>query len=79
TWSSDIQANYVGIDVVCESTRVETYTQQASISIVDVISNVGGQTGLWMGISFLSLMEIVEMLYRLLRYQYHRIRRRLQQ
>ncbi|CAF1305218.1 unnamed protein product [Adineta steineri] len=79
TWSSDIQANYVGIDVVCESTRVETYTQQASISVVDVISNVGGQTGLWMGISFLSLMEIIEMLYRLIRYQYHRIRRRLQQ
>ena len=60
---------------MCESTRVEVYTQQASMSPVDVISNVGGQTGLWIGISFLSLMEIAEMIYRLIRHRCQRVRR----
>lgn len=74
TWSAEIQANYVGLDVVCETTLVESYTQDAKLTAVDVISNVGGNSGLWIGISFLSLMEVVEMLYRLIRYQFHRIR-----
>jgi len=70
TWQTEIQNNYVAVDVVCETTVVETYTESASITIVDLISNVGGQTGLWIGISFLSLMELVEMLYRLIRCQW---------
>jgi hypothetical protein len=69
TWPSEIQANYVALEVVCENTVVTNYTQQGTLGAVDVVSNVGGQTGLWIGISFLSLMEIAEMLYRLIRYQ----------
>ena len=79
TWATETQTNYVGIDVICETTRVESYTQQATITAVDVLSNIGGQTGLWIGISFLSLMEVAEMLYRLLRHQCHRIRERLRE
>jgi len=74
-WLYEIQNNYVSLEVVCESTRVETYTQDPSISPVDVLSNVGGHTGLWIGISFLSIMEFVEMLYRVHRYEFHSIRR----
>jgi hypothetical protein len=74
TWPTEIQANYVGLSVVCETTRVDSYTQQATLGAVDVVSNVGGQTGLWIGISFLSLMEVAEMLFRLIRHQYYRIR-----
>lgn len=69
-WLSEFQKNYVGLEVVCQSNEVENYRQEPSISPVDVLSNVGGHTGLWIGISFLSLMEIVEMIYRFLRYQY---------
>jgi hypothetical protein len=72
--SSEIQANYIAVDVVCESTQVESYTQQPTIDAIALLSNVGGQTRLWIGISFLSLVEVAEMLYRLIRYQYHRIR-----
>ena len=70
-WVTEVQRNYIGIDVVSESSLVENYTQDPSLSAVDVLSNVGGQTGLWIGISFLSLMEFIEMVYRLTRYQYH--------
>ncbi|UJR16868.1 hypothetical protein I4U23_003766 [Adineta vaga] len=66
-WSTEIPANYISLEVVCETTRTEIYTQQASITFVELISNIGGQTGLWIGISFLSLFEIIEMLYRLVR------------
>ncbi|UJR29642.1 hypothetical protein I4U23_017190 [Adineta vaga] len=62
-----IQRNYLTINIVTESNIVETNTQTAALSIVDVISNIGGQTGLWIGISFLSVMEFVEMIYRLFR------------
>jgi hypothetical protein len=76
TWMSEIENNYVGLDVVCETFRIETYTEDATISGVDLLSNIGGLTGLWIGISFLSIMEFVEMLYRLLRYHCYVIKMR---
>jgi hypothetical protein len=78
TWPAEIQKNFVELYVECESLRVEHYNQTRSISPVDVLSNIGGQTGLWIGTSFLSLMELVEMAYRLIRYQYHVLRRKIQ-
>ncbi|CAF4291612.1 unnamed protein product, partial [Adineta steineri] len=70
TWMNDIQSSFISLEVAYETTRTEIYSQQATITIVDVISNIGGNTGLWIGISFLSLMEIVEMIYRLVRSQF---------
>lgn len=76
TWETDIPKSYVSLEVVCETRRLETYDDTASISWVDVLSNVGGHTGLWIGISFLSIMELVEMLYRLVRYHCYLLKRR---
>ncbi len=78
TWRQQIHANYLQVSVICETTVVENYTQIATIQLVDVLSNIGGQTSLWIGMSFLSMMELAEMLYRLIQYQYHVIRRRRQ-
>ena len=72
-WRAEVRNNYVGLDVVCQSLLVENYTTEPSMSAVDVISNVGGQTGLWIGISFLTVMELIEMLYRLVRHQLLRL------
>ena len=77
SWVTEIQQNHVTLQVQCESYRVENFSQTASLGPVDVLSNVGGQTGLWIGISFLSLMEVVEMLYRLIRYQCFLVRQKL--
>lgn len=74
TWRHEIHANYLQVSVVCETTMVENYTQTAKIRLVDVLSNIGGQTSLWIGMSFLSMMELLEMFYRLIRYQFHAIR-----
>jgi len=73
SWISDIQNNYLELEVSCETTRSQIYSQQATLGPVDVLSNVGGQSGLWIGISFLTLLEIVEMIYRLTRIQWYNI------
>ncbi|CAF0778792.1 unnamed protein product [Adineta steineri] len=74
-WRSHIDSSYLSIELIHESNLVENYTQTETMTAVDVLSNVGGQTGLWIGVSFLSLMELAEMLYRLIRHQYYAIRR----
>ena len=74
TWQSEIQNNYVAVDFVSETSLVESYTESPSLSGVDLLSNVGGHTGLWIGISFLSIMEVIEMLYRLIRYHYYALK-----
>jgi Amiloride-sensitive sodium channel len=77
TWQAGIQANYVAMDIVFESTRVTSFTQKATLGAIDVLASVGSQSGLWIGISFLSLMEIAEMLYRVIRFQLYRIQEKI--
>ena len=76
-WPTHVQNNYIALEVLRQSVLVENYSQDASLSPVDVLSNVGGHTGLWIGISFLSIMELVEMLYRLCRLEFHIIVRKI--
>lgn len=76
-WLTHTQNNYIGLEVLRQSVLVENYSQDASLSPVDVLSNVGGHTGLWIGISFLSIMELVEMLYRLCRLEVHILVRKI--
>jgi len=73
TWRHHIYTNYLQLSVIRETNIVENYTQTATIQLVDVLSNIGGQTSLWIGMSFLSMMELAEMLYRLIRYQFNAI------
>lgn len=76
SWSEIIDDNFLSISVVQESSIVETNTQTASLQTVDLLSNIGGQTGLWIGISFLSIMEIVETVYLLIEHEFRRFRQR---
>ncbi|CAF3788252.1 unnamed protein product [Rotaria sordida] len=78
TWQDEIRKNYLTINVVRETSTVENSTQSTTMGVVDLFSNVGGQTGLWIGISLLSIMELIEMLYRLIRNEFHIIRRKIQ-
>lgn len=78
TWKEHIRRNYLALSVVRETAVVENITQTAQLTIVDVISNIGGQTGLWIGISFLSIMEFIEMVYRLVRHQCHEMKAKVE-
>jgi hypothetical protein len=77
TWQSDVMGSYVGLEVVTGNARIENFTETAQLSGIDVMSAVGGHTGLWIGISFLSLMEMVEMLYRLARHGFNALVRKI--
>ncbi|CAF4445417.1 unnamed protein product [Rotaria sp. Silwood2] len=74
-WRSHVDSSYLSVELVHESTLIENYTQIATMTAVDALPNVGGQTGLWIGVSFLSIMGLAEILYRLARHQYYAIRR----
>lgn len=73
-WRNYIYKNYLMVSVVLENPLIEQNTQSASIGFGDLVSNIGGQTGLWIGISFLSIMEIIEMLFELIKHQYYLLR-----
>lgn len=62
TWQEEIYDNYLSLTVIHVTNIIEKSTQSGTLNLVDILSNVGGQTGLWIGISFLSLMELLEML-----------------
>lgn len=78
-YSTEIPKSYVSFEIITETTRVETYTQQQSINLGELISNVGGQTGLWIGISFLSLFEVIEVIIHLLRINYQKLKQQFDQ
>ncbi|CAF4799737.1 unnamed protein product, partial [Rotaria magnacalcarata] len=59
-----IDSNYLRVTVTCGSAYVTVYKQKAKITLIDTFSAVGGQTGLWIGLSALSVMEFFELIYR---------------
>lgn len=68
TWKNDISSSYVALEIVSENSRLELFNDTPITLPVDLLSNIGGHTGLWIGISFLSLMEIIELASRLMLY-----------
>jgi hypothetical protein len=61
----------VTIDIVRESVLIEKCIQQVTMSRSDVLTNAVSQAGLSIRIGFLLLVKVVELLYRLIRHQYH--------
>ena len=51
-WRSHVESSYLSVDLIHESSIVENYTQVPTETAVGALSNVGGQTGLWIGVSF---------------------------
>ncbi|CAF1207916.1 unnamed protein product [Adineta ricciae] len=57
--------NYLKVQVSCSSKYTIEYNQEAKLTVVDTFSAIGGQTGLWIGLSALSVIELCELIYRL--------------
>ncbi|UJR19931.1 hypothetical protein I4U23_023063 [Adineta vaga] len=62
--------NYLKLQISCGSKYTIEYNQEAKLTFNDTFSAIGGQTGLWIGLSVLSVIELCELIYRLL---YHSI------
>ena len=54
--------NYTTIQVYYRSLKYTWIGEQAKMNIFDIISNIGGTLGLFVGLSFVSLFEITEIL-----------------
>ena len=56
------EKNSVGIYVYYEDLKYTLISQQPKIQFIDLISNIGGSLGLFVGISFISFLELFEIL-----------------
>ena len=54
--------NFVYFTVYYESLQYTVIDQIAQMNVFDLISNIGGNLGLFIGISFLSFAELIELL-----------------
>ena len=54
--------NYIFFNVYYENLQYTVIDQIAQMNVFDLISNIGGNLGLFIGISFLSFAELIELL-----------------
>ena len=64
--------NLLQVNIFYPSLTYTKISESPKMSITDLLSNLGGTLGLYIGISFLSLIEIVEMLIELLLTSFNR-------
>ncbi|CAF0785654.1 unnamed protein product [Brachionus calyciflorus] len=57
-----------------ETLSYEEITEKESVDLVGLLSNIGGIAGLFLGISFLSLVEIIEIAFKILYFIISRIK-----
>ncbi|CAF1034191.1 unnamed protein product [Didymodactylos carnosus] len=74
-WKQIIEQNYVQVEVALEMYNVETIQQDVSQSWQQLVADYGGLCGLFIGVSLLSLVELLELIYRLTK---HACRSKLQ-
>ena len=59
---NDIQNSVIAFNVYYDDLKYTTITENPSVSSIDLISNMGGILGLFIGVSFLSFIEPLEMI-----------------
>ena len=64
--SIPISENYSEIQVYLRSLKYTLITQQAKVVISDLIANIGGTISLFIGLSFISVFELLELILNLI-------------
>ena len=62
-----IAQNFLQLNVVFQNIYPEVLTDRPDTTIEILMSNVGGQLSLWLGITAMTTFELVELIYRLVR------------
>jgi len=60
--STNSNDNFTTLSVYLSSLKYTSIKQQAKMQTIDLISNIGGTLGLFIGVSFVSLFEITEII-----------------
>ncbi|CAF0866573.1 unnamed protein product [Rotaria sordida] len=61
-----LRDNIVAVEISASPYATEILTGSPMYTWVDLISSIGGQTGLWIGVSLISFVEITELLHLLI-------------
>ncbi|CAG5119243.1 unnamed protein product [Candidula unifasciata] len=61
-----IRQNMLRLNIYLEDLSVVEYRQLPAYGLADLFADIGGTLGLWMGISVLTIMELVELIIRLI-------------
>ena len=65
-----LQGNILAVEISVSSDLTEFLTELPVYTWVDLISSIGGQSGLWLGVSLINLVEILELFCALLSHCY---------
>lgn len=63
--SNLIRQNLLRLNIYLEDLSVVEYRQLPAYGLADLFADIGGTLGLWMGISVLTIMELIELIIRL--------------
>ena len=63
--STDIRQNLLRLNVYLEDLSVVKFKQMPAYGMEDLFADIGGTLGLWMGVSVLTMMELLELIFRL--------------
>jgi hypothetical protein len=69
----DSDTNYAEIRVYYRNLRFTVITQDAKMNISDLISNIGGTVSLFVGLSFVSLFETIELIFEIILVNFNKI------
>ncbi|XP_076110073.1 FMRFamide-activated amiloride-sensitive sodium channel-like isoform X1 [Mytilus galloprovincialis] len=64
--STLIHQNLIRLNIYLEDLNVVEFKQSAAYEIEDLFADIGGTLGLWMGISVLTIMELIELVIQLI-------------
>ena len=62
----NVQKHYIQVKAYFHELKFTFISQQPKTGVVDLVSNIGGTLGLFLGISFLSSIEIIELIIEIL-------------
>eukprot|EP00062_Callorhinchus_milii_P027303 gi/632990438/ref/XP_007884168.1/ PREDICTED: acid-sensing ion channel 4-like [Callorhinchus milii] len=67
TTTDYIRENYLVLDIFFEALNYETIEQKEAYSVEGLLGDIGGQMGLFIGASILTVLEIIDYIYEVIR------------
>ena len=68
--TTELRKNLVSVFVYYDDLIYKAYTEKEKMNVADLVSNVGGTIGLFLGLSFLSFLEIFDVLFHICLFLY---------